>query len=55
MVASSRGRRGVDRRAHLLEGAAAAMLVMALLMSASVGLGFSRSNAATAMIIPLWQ
>jgi hypothetical protein len=31
------------------------MLVIALLMSASLGLGFSLSRAATAMIMPLWQ
>src|SRR5262249_50467023 len=31
------------------------MLVMASLMSASVGFGFSLRSAATAMIMPLWQ
>ena len=31
------------------------MLVIAASMSASVGFGFSWSNAATAMIMPLWQ
>ena len=31
------------------------MLVIAALMSASVGFGFSLRRAATAMIIPLWQ
>jgi len=45
----------VDRLAHLLEGAAAEIFVMASSMSLSVGFGFSLRSAATAMIIPLWQ
>jgi len=41
----------VDRRAHLLIGAAAQILVIAPSISASVGFGLSLSRAAAAMII----
>jgi hypothetical protein len=43
----------VDRSAHLLKVPQRQMLVIVLSMSASVGLGFSLTKAATAMIMPL--
>jgi hypothetical protein len=45
----------MDGGAHPVIGAAAAILLMELSISLSVGLGTASSNAATDMIIPAWQ